>query len=124
MGRWPLGMTIAVIAALGLSACIATTAADQGRVSAADPQGSMTADDTRIAALSMQIALERRSENEPSTWTNDVSGNHGRIVPRSSYLSDGGSVCRRFDETMTVAGRTHTAHRVACRDGDGRWTTT
>ncbi|NNG02539.1 MAG: hypothetical protein HKM95_00360 [Inquilinus sp.] len=84
----------------------------------------MTVDDAHMAALSMQIALERRSENEASTWTNDLSGNHGRVVPRESYLSDGGAICRQYDETMTVAGRTYTERRAACRDGDGRWSTT
>ena len=99
-----------------LSAC-----ADGYGVSAADPRINMTTDDRHIAALAMQIAMERRQDHEASTWTNGLSGNHGAVVPRRSYRSQSGDFCRRFDETMTVAGVTATFERTACRGGDGSW---
>ncbi len=89
---------------------------------APDPRQHMTRDDRHIAAVTMQIAMERREDNEASTWTNGLSGNHGVVVPRRTYRSRTGDFCRRFDETMTVSGVTATFERTACRDGDGRWT--
>ena len=91
-------------------------------VSAADLRQNMTSDDQHIAAMAMQIAMERRQDNEASTWTNGISGNHGAVVPRRTYRSRSGSYCRNFEETMTVAGVTATFERTACRGGDGNWT--
>ena len=104
-----------------LSACATGEGGFPG-VSFSDPRQNMTNDDRRIAALAMQIAMERRQDHEASTWTNGLSGNHGAVVPRRSYRSQSGDFCRRFDETMTVSGVTATFERTACRGGDGSWT--
>ncbi len=82
----------------------------------------MTTDDRHIAALAMQIAMERRDDNESGTWTNGLSGNHGAVVPRRTYRSQAGAYCRQYDEMVTVAGVAASFQRTACRDGSGRWT--
>lgn len=109
----------------GCLAMLSACAAGEGgfsRMSAADLRQNMTSDDRHIAAMAMQIAMERRQDHEASTWTNGLSGNHGAVVPRRSYRSQSGDFCRRFDETMTVSGVTATFERTACRGGDGSWT--
>lgn len=103
-----------------LAACAFGPAHDQ--VTASDLREHMTLDDRHIAELAVQIAMERRGDNEASTWTNGLSGNHGAVVPRRTYRSRSGSYCRSFEETMTVAGVTATYQRTACRGGDGNWT--
>ena len=100
-----------------LTACALSTG-----ISSGDPRQNMTSDDRHIAAVTMQIAMERREDNEASTWTNGLSGNHGAVVPRRSYRSQTGDFCRRFEETVTVSGVTATFERTACRGGDGHWT--
>ena len=116
IGRMPHGRAVLVVGVLAmLSACAS------GGQFASDPRRNMTNDDRHIAAVTMQIAMERRSDNEPSTWTNGLSGNHGAVVPRRTYRSRTGDFCRRFEEIVTVAGVTATFERTACRDGDGRW---
>lgn len=91
---------------------------------ATDIRAAMTTDDRHIAAVAVQIAMERRDDNEASTWSNALSGNHGAVMPRRSYRSEAGAFCRQFDELVTVAGIAATFERTACRDGSGRWTTT
>ena len=108
-----------VVAVLVLGAC----AAAPGGGTAGDIRRNMTSDDRHIAAMAMQIAMERRADHEASTWTNGLSGNHGAVVPRQSYRSPTGVPCRRFEERMTVSGVTATFERTACRDDAGRWTT-
>lgn len=107
---------------LALTACTVGSNAPPS-VSESDIRQQMTHDDRHIAAMAVQIAMERRDDNESSTWTNGMSGNHGAVVPRRSYRSRGGAYCRRYDEMVTVAGVTATYSRTACRDGSGRWTT-
>ena len=94
-----------------------------GGSQAVDIRQQMTTDDRHIASVAMQIAMERRDDNVPSTWTNGMSGNHGAVVPRHTYRSGAGAFCRRYDEVVTVAGVSATFARTACRDGAGRWTT-
>ena len=86
-----------------------------------DPRQNMTSQDRHIASMAMQIAMERRPDNYPSTWTNGLSGNYGAVMPLQTYWSQAGEYCRSFAETMTVSGVTATFERTACRSGDGLW---
>lgn len=104
-----------------LAACALGPAHDH--VTASDIREHMTLDDRHIAELAVQIAMERRGDNEASTWTNGLSGNHGAVVPRRSYRTRAGAYCRQYDEILTVAGVAVSNERTACRDDTGRWTT-
>ena len=105
-----------------LSACAAgPVAPDRGL--ATDIRENMTMDDRHIAAVALQIAMERRSDNDAGTWTNGLSGNHGAVIPRRTYRSQAGAFCRQYDEMVTVAGVAASYRHTACRDGSGRWTT-
>ncbi len=110
-----------IMLAGGLLAMLTACASAPGTLFASDPRQNMTNDDRHIASVTLQIAMERRDDNEASTWTNGLSGNHGAVVPRRTYRSRAGEFCRRFDETVTVSGVTATFERTACRGGDGRW---
>lgn len=115
---------------VGLIICLSTVlaACALGQVArdsaaATDIREHMTSDDHHIAAVAVQIAMERRSDNEASTWTNGLSGNHGAVVPRRTYRTQAGAYCRQYEDIVTVAGVAVSTERTACRDGSGRWTT-
>lgn len=109
--------SLAIMAACTLGAPVPDSAA------ATDIRDHLTMDDRHIAEMAVQIAMERRNDNEASTWTNGVSGNHGAVVPRRTYRTGTGAFCRQYEEMVTVAGVAVSSQRTACRDDSGRWTT-
>lgn len=115
-------LALAVATVVALSGCLAGAEPVVTSTPTSDIRDRMTADDRHIAAMTVQIAMERRGDNEASTWTNDLSGNHGAVVPRRTFRSVAGDYCRRYEETLTIAGVTATVSKIACRDGSGRWT--
>ena len=112
------GMALAASLLTFLAACAMAPGARN-----LDVRQQMTIHDRHIAAMAVQVAMERRGDNQSSTWTNGMSGNHGVVVPRRSYWSPAGALCRRYEEEMTVAGVTATYTQTACRDNSGHWTT-
>lgn len=119
-GAFSALLTLSMVAAL--SACAAGPVAGD-RAVVMDVRENMTLDDRHIAEMALQIAMERRNDNDAGTWTNGLSGNHGAVVPRRTYRSEAGAICRQYDEMLTVAGVATSYRRTACRDGSGRWTT-
>jgi surface antigen len=59
--------------------------------------------------------------NNTSTWQNPQSGNAGTVTPTRTFQTDSGSLCREFQQTITVGGRTERAYGTACRQRDGSW---
>lgn len=56
-------------------------------------------------------------------WKNPKSGNGGTVTPTSPRVSEGGRLCRNFDETVTLKdGRSEKVSARACRNRDGSWT--
>ena len=116
------GAILGICLLIPLTACaVGPGAIDHAQ--AMDIRENMTLDDRHIAAVALQIAMERRDDNEAGTWTNGLSGNHGAVVPRSTYRSESGAFCRQYDEMVTVAGVAASYRHTACRDGSGRWAT-
>ena len=70
---------------------------------------------------STQTALEKNRVGSASTWRNPDSGNHGTVTPTRTYKVASGDVCREFQQTITVGGKTETAVGRACRQADGTW---
>ncbi len=68
-----------------------------------------------------QTALETSASGRVSRWRNPDSGNSGTVTPRPAYREAGGRYCREYQQTITVGGRTETAHGTACRQPDGSW---
>jgi len=59
--------------------------------------------------------------NNTSTWQNPSSGNTGPVTPTRTFQTDSGNLCREFQQTITVGGRTERAYGTACRQHDGSW---
>jgi surface antigen len=73
----------------------------------------------------MENTTQRSLETAPSgntvSWRNPDSGHAGTVTPQPSYQNASGSYCREYEQTITVDGRTETAHGTACRQSDGSW---
>ena len=70
---------------------------------------------------STQTALEKNRVGRKSTWRNPDSGNEGTITPTRTYEVASGDVCREYQQTVTIGGKTETAVGQACRQADGTW---
>ena len=70
---------------------------------------------------STQSALEKNRIGSASTWRNPDSGNRGTVTPTRTYETARGDVCREFQQTITIGGKTETAVGRACRQADGTW---
>ena len=56
------------------------------------------------------------------TWMNPQSGAQGTITPvRTGTNNATGEVCREYQQTITVGGKTERAYGTACRQADGSW---
>jgi len=55
------------------------------------------------------------------TWYNPDSGNQGTITPMRNGRNSSGELCREYQQTITVGGRTQRAYGTACRQADGSW---
>jgi hypothetical protein len=65
----------------------------------------------RLFKLTLETA---RDGAAPSTWSNQRSGSVGSIRILATMPGQDGTMCRRFQQTLTVAGRTHSGVGVAC----------
>ncbi|HEY7609948.1 MAG TPA: RT0821/Lpp0805 family surface protein [Alphaproteobacteria bacterium] len=65
----------------------------------------------RIFAVTLTTA---RDGAAPSTWSNPKSGSSGTIRILSTMQNADGSMCRRFEQTVTVNGRRHAGSGIAC----------
>lgn len=65
----------------------------------------------RLFKLTLETA---RDGAAASTWTNQRSGAAGSIKILATMPGQDGTMCRRFQQTVTVGGRTHTGTGVAC----------
>ncbi|MBL8663817.1 MAG: serine/threonine protein kinase [Candidatus Odyssella sp.] len=65
----------------------------------------------RLFKLTLETA---RDGAAASTWSNQRSGATGSIRILATMPGQDGTMCRRFQQTLTVAGRTHSGVGVAC----------
>lgn len=66
-----------------------------------------------------------RAHNAPVgqtiSWNNPESGNFGSYTPMRDGRDQQGNLCREYQSTITVQGRTEKAFGTACRQADGSW---
>jgi surface antigen len=75
----------------------------------------------RMKAQQAQTAATTAPVGETIVWNNPESGNSGSYTPVRDGQSTSGEYCREFQETVTIGGKTETAHGIACRQPDGSW---
>lgn len=55
-------------------------------------------------------------------WNNPDSGNYGTITPtRTGTDTNTGRVCREYQQTIVVGGKTQSGYGQACQQSDGSW---
>ncbi len=55
-------------------------------------------------------------------WNNPDSGHQGSFTPvRDGTDQATGALCREYETTITVSGKTQKAYGTACRQPDGTW---
>jgi surface antigen len=81
----------------------------------------LTDSDIALAVTAMQATFEHASHGESRTWRNRETGHAGTVTPQRTYLSEAGSYCRDYQETLTVDGRSEMYSSTACRDAEGMW---
>lgn len=77
--------------------------------------------DRLYAQRTTQTALETQPSGTTSTWNNPDSGHSGTVTPTKTYKAESGHYCREYQQTVTIDGKTETAHGTACREEDGTW---
>lgn len=58
---------------------------------------------------------------EPTYWESSYSGNHGKILPRRSFVNDQGRLCREYETQAVINGRPHSGVEAACLTDNGQW---
>ena len=66
-------------------------------------------------------AFEHIPSGHTVEWINPETGTSGSFTPISSLDIANNSYCRKFKETLTVAGNSQEGYGTACRQSDGEW---
>lgn len=68
-----------------------------------------------------QSTLEYKPTGGTAAWVNPDSGASGSVTPTKTYISNSGTPCREFTQTITVDGERENIQATACRQPDGSW---
>ncbi len=82
--------------------------------------GNIGASMDRQDRLNSQRALEKSSDNRPSSWDNPNTGNSYTVTPTSTYQTASGP-CREYTTEAVISGKSETIYGKACRQSDGSW---
>ncbi len=78
--------------------------------------------DRLYEAQTANTAMTYGSTGRPRAWHNPKSGNRGTITPTTAKYRNNGRVCRKFNETITLAnGKSDTVSGERCQKPDGSW---
>jgi len=67
-----------------------------------------------------QRAFETTPTGRTVSWKNPDSGHYGQVTPTKT-IYQGGTVCREYQQKITVGGKTVEGYGTACRQQDGSW---
>lgn len=81
----------------------------------------MSEEDKRLAAATVQDALETGLDNAIRTWSNTRSGISGKVTPVKTFMTDAGVFCRDYRETASLGDAERSHLKTACRDEGGVW---
>ena len=104
------GTTVAIIAGTVLGALLG---GEVGR--------QLDERDRLLMTQQTQQSLEKAPSGQSTEWRNPDTGVSGTITPKPAYTASSGQVCREFQQTVTVGGKSEQAYGTACRQPDGSW---
>jgi surface antigen len=117
----PLRAALLGAALLTVSACVATAPTRGTLPDDTTLYTQLTQSDIERAGAVLQDTLETANNGVTGDWRNPETGHSGAITPVTTLQTDQGVFCRRYDETLRVAGRQETYRQTACRTDEGRW---
>lgn len=77
--------------------------------------------DRGLMTRGVQRSLESNKNGETLQWTARQSTHRGTVTPLETYHAASGRPCRRYRQSLSVAGETRVAEDTACRGTNGRW---
>lgn len=77
--------------------------------------------DRQMMSNSTNQALGHAPNGQTVSWSNAESGNSGATTPTKTYKTSSGTVCRQFDQSITVSGESEARKGTACQQPDGSW---
>jgi surface antigen len=78
--------------------------------------------DARLAARTLQTALEGQPDAEAVAWRSPTSGWSGAFTPLRTFQTETGTFCREFQEDLAAPADRSARYRLtACRTGRGVW---
>jgi surface antigen len=63
-------------------------------------------------------AISTMGKGGKTSWRNPETGNSGTTTINDVFTKADGTRCKRFTQTLTTSGKTHTTNGVACKEGD------
>lgn len=81
----------------------------------------MSEEDQRLAAATVQDALETELDNATRRWSNKRSGISGKVTPVKTFMTDAGVFCRDYRETVSLGDAEGSHLETACREESGVW---
>ena len=77
--------------------------------------------DRRLAAQTLQKALESAKDGAEADWQNPKTGNRGIATPTKTIIRSDGTPCREFRTEVTNGRDLGVSRGEACRRADGSW---
>lgn len=77
--------------------------------------------DRAAAARATRTAITQNPDGQATRWSNPATGNSGATRPLSTYQSADSRLCRDYETTVLVNGKTERGVGTACRQPDGTW---
>lgn len=84
----------------------------------------LTKKDKEQYASSSYDAISAQGKGGQTSWRNPETGNSGSTTINDTWTKADGTPCKRFTQTITAKGETHTTTGVACKEKDGAWKVT
>lgn len=144
-----LSISIASLAALGLSSCSnvsnqeigagtgavlggvagsfvgqgtgKTAATIAGAVIGGVLGGSIGKSMDQVDQLKMNQALENSRTNQTTSWSNPDRNSAYSVTPTRTFTGPSGEPCRDFTTKANINGKSETLYGTACRDNSGKW---
>ena len=77
--------------------------------------------DRMLMGQTFNPTMEKAPINSIGKWENPDTKHGGTVEPTRTFITDNGTPCREFTQTVTIGGQTEQAYGTACRQADGSW---
>lgn len=82
---------------------------------------SLSEEDVRSAAATVQAALEQAPDGVSRVWRNPQTGHRGSVTPIRTFIGSDGRFCREYREVLDLREAKGSFLHTACRDQEAGW---